>query len=469
MTTEQAAPTAEPPATTVADLKKQPATDAPAADPPAAADAPAPAADADANAPADASAPDAPAADAPAAEAPVADAPAAEDDAEDEAANADDSWYGKGPPDELVARIKEKLSDDVVALYVKAVRQYSGAVSAADPSVPRLLQSTSTFVKALKAVPEDLQMTPAFGELSLAYGRALVRYVEVEGTGSTAVTAKIVKTLQSAIAGAARSVATEEGVDPPADEKAEEQKADAEGGKKTDGEKDAEKKDQGEIKADTKDAEKPAGKEDEEEEEEDDGDNEEELRNAWTQLEVARVIFSNHELTEREGECRYTLGELLMACDEGPQAGAEFATAVGLIGGGARAQAECCYKQYLAVRNADRAQGQKALARGVELLATCGDSVATELTDMRAELKELEETMAEEEKKGATGDVPTEVQVVRPKRKRDEKKENGDAATADATNGDTATDAGNGQTEATKEDSVVREEKKAKLSDEVKA
>lgn len=286
----------------------------------------------------------------------------------------DDSWYGAGPANEEVEIVKDTLGEEVCQLFVKAVKQLNGA----SDDVSRVLQATGSFVIALKHVPEDKQTTVAFGVISLPYGRSLVRYLELEGSGSTAVVGKIVKALQSAAAGGA--VAEDD----------------------ADGDEEDDDNEAGEGEEDI------VGK---------DGDDED-IESAWTQLEVARVIFKREGQTLREAECRMTLGELLMACDEGKQAGVEFDEASKLFTDGRR-KAECLYKKYLALRNGQKEDAMKALEEAVNVYEGAG-AAEDVLADMKVELKDMHEAVETEKSEMATKEVSAvEVIAVRPKRKRD--------------------------------------------------
>lgn len=317
----------------------------------------------------------------------------------------DDSWWGEGPPSEIEKLVRSELGENVAAKFSKAYRQLSGA----GDNVTRVLAATSSFVSALESVPEDLQMKGAYGELSLAHGRSLVRYVELEGTGSTAVAAKIVKALQTA---ATSSLAS--------------------GNNAGDG-----KGDGDEEEGDDE------GDEEGEEDIGNDGDEDEDIETAWTELEVARVIFSREGWKGREAECRYSLGELLLACDEGSKAAEEFSSAAKLFDS-KRRQAECYYKKYLALRNADRAEAAVGLKEAVSIYEGI-DASDDVFTDMKAELQDLLNAIKDsgEAKAAVQAQQPTVVQVVTPKRKRDVQNEQA-ASGADggstehegATNGD---------------------------------
>lgn len=315
-----------------------------------------------------------------------------EEEAEEEEFKADDeSWWGKAlPSTEVLAVIGKNLDDAVVKEFVKASRQYAGV----DGNVKRLVACTNSFVNALRLVPENMQMSAGFGEISLAYGKALLRFVEMEGSGSAAVASKIVKMLQEAVASgkALGGDDDDDGMIGNVEETKAGGEDDITGVKvKEDGEAD---------------------------------EAEEDLQDAWTQLEVSRVIFKQHKMVQREAECRYTLGELLMSCDEGNQASSEFATAATLFDN-KRRKAECYYKQYVAIRNEDRVQGCQALTQSVDMMGEvkAEDDTEAVLEDMKLELKDLKATMEKETDggkiKALEGDAVTEVQVVRPKRKRD--------------------------------------------------
>lgn len=385
------------------------------------------------------------------------DAKPDEKDSKQEDDDKDQSWYGSAPDEAISKQVSEKLGAEVSDLFIKACRQLDGA----NDNVNRVLLATHTFVSALNKVVEDQQMTVAFGEISLAYGRALVKYIEIEGSGTTAVAAKIVKALQSAVSGGRTGVTEEEG-----DEQGDDEGKEAEGddAKKEDGaDAEAENKQDGEEEEIAKDTEKKNGdgdaiitekaekekskKEGGDDEEEDDSGEQEDLEMAWTQLEVARVIFSREKLATREADCRYTLGKLLLACDEGKQAATEFASAAVLFkeSGDMRRTADCHHQHFLAIRNSARPAAAQALRDAVAAMeqVTGADDV---LADMKMDLKDFEASIADEQKNAdAAAAMPTEVQVVRPKRKRDvvaaeEKK-------AEEANGNTTavpTDASNG-------------------------
>lgn len=301
----------------------------------------------------------------------------------------DDSWYGAGPADEEVTIVREALGEEICEPFIKAVRQLNGA----SDDVSRVLEATASFVTALKRIPEEKQTSVAFGIVALPYGRALVRYIELEGSGSTAVVGKIIKAMQSAVAGAST-------------------------GAKVSGD-DAEE--DGEA----------ADEEGEEDIEDKDGD-EEDIDSAWALLEVARLNFQKEGQTLREAECRVTLGELLMACDEGKQASGEFEEAAKLFTDGRR-KAECFYKQYLALRTVQKSDAVKALEEAVKVYEGAG-AFEDVLTDMKRELADMLEA-SEMDKKDAEAkqDVPVEVVAVRPKRKRDVEAETAVIATATAT------------------------------------
>lgn len=287
----------------------------------------------------------------------------------------DDSWYGTGPAEEEVTMVTEALGEEVCVLFVKAVRQLNGA----SDDVSRVLKATASFVSALKSIPEEKQTTVAFGIVALPYGRAMVRFLELEGSGSTAVVGKIIKAMQSAVAGASTGAKV-------SGDDAEEDGEDGD----EDGEEDIEEKD---------------------------GDDED-IHSAWTLLEVARVNFKKEGQTLREAECRVTLGELLMACDEGKQAAGEFEEASKLFTDGRR-KAECFYKKYLALRNIQKEDAIKALEEAVKVYEGAG-AFEDVLTDMKRELADmLQATEMKKKDTEAKQDAPVEVVAVRPKRKRD--------------------------------------------------
>lgn len=290
----------------------------------------------------------------------------------------DRTWYGKGPPETVLELVSGALGLEVSSLFNQGYMQMNGA----EESVPRILAATDTFVKALKAVPEDMQTTGGFGELSFAHGRALALYVEIQSKDSTAVSSKILKAVQAATSSVIAQAVS-------ADDAAVEQ-----------------------------------GEDDDDEDDEDDtgkdGD-EEDMEASWTQLEVARVIFSQQGWTGREAECRVTIGDLLLSCDEGKQAGSEFEAAAKLFTE-TRRKAECYYKRYLSLRNFERSEAITALKEAVKIYESV-DGPTDVVTDMRAELDDIITTAKESGMGGLMNgndkEQVIEVVSVRPKRKRD--------------------------------------------------
>lgn len=393
----------------------------------------------------DAPVPDAPSSDAPPSDKPVSDAPATDapattdppvpaEGATDPKSSADTPMT---PESDLSRSIAKELGKEISELF----RRGEAQAKAAEADVNRLQDATGTFVEALQAVPEENQNTVSFAEIALLYGRTLIRFIEESGSGSAKLVNKVVKAAVAGVTGAA--LADDDGASADKPDESKTDKVDDKAVKdeeKKSGESPAEKT---EVKPDAKSDEmvekveksevngeaKTKTDDDDEEDLDDTKDEDEDSELAWANIETARIIFEREKMTQRLAFCRATLGELMLVCDEGKQAAEEFQSASDLYED-RRQRAECLYKRYLALRMEEKVEAARALRSAVDVYAGLDDDDRDEsvLTDMRNELKEMEQTVAEAER-STNKDEEITVVAVQPKRKRDAAKTDAPAAT----------------------------------------
>lgn len=199
-------------------------------------------------------------------------------------------------------------------------------------------KATEHFVRALRAIPDAKSTTAGYGELCLAYGKALLGFV-------------VQKASESGVLG-----------------------GDVEGALK-----------KGKVSIE--------GEEGNLEEEESD----EEL--CWTQLEVARVAFEKTGKKNRLAEVRMTIGDFLLICDQATAAGEEFRQAAEIYEG--RAKAECLYKMFLALRKEKKDEAREALEKSLKIMADIPD-VEDVVREMKDELEVVKAEMGGGEVKKVT-------------------------------------------------------------------
>ena len=284
----------------------------------------------------------------------VPNSDAAENEDEDEEKEEPLPTLPPPKPDTPAHRVLADLGEPVRTLFQMGSDLVKPGAWSTD--MDNLKTATVYLVRAFKLIPDEKSTTAGYGELALAYARALLGFVSHRASDGGVLGGDVMGALKK-----------------------------------------------GKVSIDGE----PTEEDDDLEEEESD-----EML-CWEQLELARVAFEKSGMRKRLGEVLALIGDFLLICDQATMAGEEFEKAAQIYEG--REKAECLYKVFLALRKEKKEQAVKALKSSLEIMKGMDQKDETLLKDMQ---QELELVQASSSAPVVTKASEVRVQTVTPKRKR---------------------------------------------------